>query len=315
MRKSVIIVLALAWVLATSLFGPASAIAAGQALSSTFPVYLFTKNITQGSDTFDVKLMIDSSLGCPHDYAPSPADLERLSQANLLVINGSGLESFLPRALRVAQDTLKIIDASGNPEILVDRAKVMSAPMLLNGPNPHLFASPSTATAMVGNIAEGLSVLDPDKAQIYRANGARLIEEMSTVAKAMRSAGERLNHPKVIISHSVFEFLAKDMGLEVVAMIEQADGAEPSAARLSELVNLARDSGVRAIIVDPEGEIKAAQTLGAEAKIPVVIIDPVATGSAEAPLDYYQKVMISNMRVLVDLFSTPPEQPKKSQGK
>lgn len=300
---------------AAGLGRPAAALAAGDVLASTFPVHLFTKNVAQGSDTFEVRLMIESTLGCPHDYAPAPGDLERLSRADVLVINGLGLEEFMPRALRVAKDDLKIIDASAgqagaaaSPDsagLIVDRRTVMARPHVIGGPNPHIFAAPSTAAAMVRNIAEGLAVLDPDQAALYRTNAARLATEMESVGKTMRSAGQVMGNPKVIAAHSVFEFMARDMGLNIVAFIEETDGAEPSAARLASLAQLAREQGVRAILVDPDGEIKTAQALGAEAKAPVVVIDPVSAGPADAPLDYYQKVMLTNTQVLLDLFTKP----------
>ena len=294
---------------------PGAVLAAGDALASTFPIYLFTRNITQGGNTYEAKLMIESTIGCPHDYAPTPGDLERLSQAEVLVMNGLGLEEFLSRALRVAKDDLKIIDASGgqagavatpaSTDLIVDRRTVMARPHLIDGPNPHLFAAPSTASAMVRNIAEGLASLDPDQAALYRTNAARLAGELEAVTKTMRLAGQTLGNPKVIVSHGVFEFLARDMGLNVVASIEEADGAEPSTARVVELAKLAREQGVRAIMVDPDGDVKAARTLGAEAKVPVVVIDPVSSGPADAPLDYYQKVMLTNTQVLVELFTQP----------
>lgn len=311
---------------APGLSAPQAALAAGDLLTSTFPIYLFTKNITQGSDTYEVKLMIDSTIGCPHDYAPTPGDLERLSQADVLVMNGLGLEEFLPRALRVAKDSLKIVDASGGQAgslataastgLVVDRRTVMARPHLIDGPNPHLFAAPSTASAMARNIGEGLAVLDPDKAALYRTNAARLAGELEELANTLRLAGQTLGHPQVIVSHGAFDFLAQDMRLDIVASIEEADGAEPSAARLAELAKLARDRGVWAIMVDPDGDVKTARTLGAEAKVPVVVIDPVASGPADAPLDYYQKVMLTNAQVLLDLFTKPqPTAPAKGSKK
>ena len=326
MRKITRIIPALALLAALSLGGPPAALAAGDVLATTFPIYLFTKNITQGSDTYEARLMVESTIGCPHDYAPPPGDLERLARADVLIMNGLGLEEFLPRALRVAKDSLKIIDASGgqagsvataaSTNLIIDRRTVMAQPHLIDGPNPHLFAAPSTAAAMARNIAEGLATLDPDKAALYRTNAARLAGELEAAANTMRLAGQTLGHPKVIVSHGIFDFLAQDMGLNIVASIEEADGAEPSAARLAELAKLAREQEVRAILVDPDGDVKTARTLGAEAKVPVAVIDPVSAGPADAPLDYYPKVMLTNAQVLVELFTKPqPAAPAKGVKK
>ncbi|MDR0881643.1 MAG: metal ABC transporter substrate-binding protein [Candidatus Adiutrix sp.] len=311
MRRSILILLA-ALVAAGSfgLAGPPAA-RADDLLCSTFPVYLFTRNIVQGRDHFQPELMIDSALGCPHDYAPTPADLERLSQAQALVINGLGLEGFLGQALKVARPDLQIVDASGGQAgaIIIDKkaaAALSAGHDLPGGPNPHLFASPGTAALLVNNIAEGLSRLDPEGREIYQANAARLSGDLTALAGQMGTIGEKLGRPKVITGHSIFEYLAADLGLTIVATIEEEDGAAPTAGRLAELTRLARREGVRAVLTDPEGNLNLARTLGAEAKVKVAVIDPVSGGPRDAPLDYYQKVMLTDLEILIKLFAPGP---------
>ncbi len=310
------IVFMMAMIGALALVRAPLASAAEDLLCSTYPVYLFTRNLAEGRDRFQVNLMIDSARGCPHDYAPTPAELERLSQARVLVINGLGLEGFLGRALKVARPDLKILDASGGrapggsaepPVILIGKeaAAAMFAGHHHDGPNPHLFVAPGPASAMVSNIAFGLTELDPEGADIYRNNAARLSREMTELSAAFDAARARLGGPKVIISHSVFEYMTQALNMTVVATVEEEDGAEPSAARLAELVRLARREGVRAVLVDPQGNLNLARTLGSEARIPVAVIDPVAAGPLDAPLDYYRKVMLTNLDVLVELFTKP----------
>lgn len=329
--KSIILVLALAM----SLCFPGAALAAEELLCSTFPIYLFARNITEGSDSFKVGLMIDSSKGCPHDYNPSPAELERLSKAKVLVINGLGLEGFLDQALRVSRPDLAIIDASGGeravkaflsdppkdaaPVILIEKE---AARKLAQGHshgageeevNPHLFASPRTAALLVENITRGLIEIDPAKADLYRNNGARLAQQLLNLSgAAVTGLRANLGNPKVISSHSIFDYLAQDWGLNIVARIEEEDGAEPSAARLTALTRLGRQEGIKAVLTDPTGNQALAQTLAAELKIPAAVIDPAASGPADVPLDYYEKVMVTNLTVLLKLFRQHPAQTDSS---
>lgn len=326
------IILALAFTAAICLPSPVSARAAEELLCSTFPIYLFTRSITQGSDSFNVNLLVDSSKGCPHDYNPTPAELERLAQAGVLVINGLGLEGFLGQALRVTRSDLIIIDASGgrpaaqawlsgpqkhaNPAVISSQEAVRDLsrdherghnhgadPDELN---PHLFASPRTAVMLVENIARGLTEIDPAKADLYQKNGALLAQQLTALTgDAISGLRTSLGDPKVIAGHGIFEYLAQDWGLNIVATIEEEDGAEPSAARLTELARLARREDVKAILIDPNGNLPLARTLGAEVNIPVAVIDPVASGPMDAPLDYYQAVMLNNLGVLLKLFVKP----------
>lgn len=315
--------------LALMLPGAAPALAAEELLCSTFPLYLFTRNITEGSDSFKVGLLVDSSRGCPHDYNPSPAELEKLSKARVLVINGLGLEGFLDQALRVTRADLRVIDASGGERavraFLADPPREASPTLIISQEtaralshdhdhgasadelNPHLFASPRTAALLVENITRALSEIDPPKADLYRNNGARLAQELlKLTGGSVAGLRANLGNPKVIAGHGIFDYLAQDWGLNIVARIEEEDGAEPSAARLSELARLGRQEGVRAVLVDPTGNQALARTLAAEIKVPAAVIDPVAGGPADAPPDYYEKVMLSNLNVLLKLFVRPP---------
>ena len=306
--------------------------AAEDLLCSTFPVYLFTRNVVEGSAVYSPSLMVDSQLGCPHDYAPTPADLERLSQTGVLVINGLGLDAFMTRAIRVAKNDLKVIDASGGfdayeeggvPEIITNKETVAGmwgheqhdhhhhAHDHGDAPNPHIFAAPRTAAVMVNNIAEGLAVIDPGNSHLYRANAKRYTNSLADLTASFQAFGEKMNHPKIIASHGVFDYMANDLGLTVAATIEEEDGAEPSAARLAQLIKLAKEEGVKAVIVDPQGNINLARTLGAELNLPVAIIDPVAAGPADAPLDYFEKVMRTDLEILTKLFSIPEAADKK----
>lgn len=317
----IVFFLILTAILTTGVTGGKAA-AADELLSSTFPVFLFTKAVAEGRDNYSINLMLDSSLGCPHDYAPTPAELGRLSRAKILVINGLGLETFLVKALSVARDDLMVLDASAEGKTGEDKYILMSKEAALaNLPsghshhhhhgddgdhsevNAHLFASPSTAAAMVENIAKGLALVDPDGAEIYQANAARLVGELKDLAGRMRELGHKLNKPKVIVSHSIFHYLADDLNLTVMASIEEEDGVAPSAARLTQLAYLIRKERVKAILVDPEENQKPARALGAEAGIPVVVIDPVASGPVDASFDYYQKTMESNLDILSEIFS------------
>ncbi|MGL4209221.1 MAG: metal ABC transporter substrate-binding protein [Candidatus Adiutrix sp.] len=310
---------------------PTRAMAAEEILCSTYPVYLFTQNIVQGRDFFTPRMLDSAPAGCPHDYAPTPADLEHLSQARLLLINGLGLEAFLPRAIRVARADIKIIDASGGEDfttapqddifatpveahLFITKNELMSMGGAGDGHdhshdevNPHIFAAPSTAALMVANIASALSQLDPEGQALYRQNANRLIGELTALAQQFKEVGQLATHPNVIATHSVFDYLAQDMGINIVAKIEEEDGAALGAAHLASLVTLAKEKQIQAIWADPNDNVSAARVLGAETGILVVIIDPVSSGPPMAPLDYYQKVMSTNINVLSQLFTLPPE--------
>ena len=77
-----------------------AALAQTRVLATTFPVYQIVRNITQNVPDVEVQLMLPAQAGCPHDYALTPQDMSKLAQADILVLNGLGLEASYHRQLQ-----------------------------------------------------------------------------------------------------------------------------------------------------------------------------------------------------------------------
>jgi ABC-type Zn uptake system ZnuABC Zn-binding protein ZnuA len=161
--------------------------------------------------------------------------------------------------------------------------------------------------AMTDNLAEALARLDPQGAELYRVNAGAVNAEYRRILDRFRAVAARWPpKPRVILSHGVLRYLAADLGLDVADVIEGA-GEEPvSAARLAELAGRARECA--AVLADPDGQLDLARTVGAEARRPVAVIDPVASGPPDPPEDYFQKVFLTNLAVLDKLFTRPAAQ-------
>ena len=81
-------------------------------LCTTFPLYQITRNITQNRASLHLELMLPAQLGCPHDYALTPQDMQKLGRADALVINGLGLEEFMGAPLKKANAGIQVLDSS-----------------------------------------------------------------------------------------------------------------------------------------------------------------------------------------------------------
>ena len=113
----------------------------------------------------------------------------------------------------------------------------------------------------------------------------------------MAALGRTLKNNRIVEPHGVFDYLARDMGLEVVAVL-RPHGQEPSAAEMLELVRTLRAKQAGAIFTEPQYPAKVGAALARETGLPTATLDPVATGPDEAPLDYYETAMRQNMEVL-----------------
>jgi ABC-type Zn uptake system ZnuABC Zn-binding protein ZnuA len=309
---SIVAALALAAVLVLSGFpgfapGALEAEEGPRIAAASYPVWLFTRWLNHGRDYFDVELMTNPETGCPHEFTPQPRDLEKLTQTKTLVENGLNLEAYLERALRVAPKDIYIIDASSSVPTLhlaYGRMTIPGEPRDMGGlnPNPHIFLSPRLAGIMAENIANGLAEKDPGGELHYKERLALFKDDMVKLESELETFKKTRNGYKVVASHGFMDYLAKDLGILVLADIEPAPEVAPSPGRLRALSELIRGERISAILTDPHADLKLAKTLGAETGVPVAVIDPVTSGSADPPPDYYQTVIREDLRTLARLF-------------
>ncbi|HPN84641.1 MAG TPA: metal ABC transporter substrate-binding protein [Victivallales bacterium] len=272
-------------------------------LCTTFPIFQITRNVTQGNTALEVELMLPSQLGCPHDYALSPQDMQKLARADVLLINGLGLEEFLGAPIKNANPKLIIIDSSaGIEDIIQYKEQCHSGDKCQHDhghgvPNPHLFASPRMSARLASNIAEGLSKLDPDSVTLYTKNAGEYSKTMNLLADKMSALGKRLKNNRIVQPHGVFDYLARDIGLEIAATM-QSHGGEPSASEMIQMIRAIKEKKVGAIFSEPQYPGKLGETLSKECSVPTAVLDPCATGPEKASLDYYEKVMLKNIETI-----------------
>ena len=295
-------------------------------LCTTFPIHLIARNVAQGRAGVDLQLMLPAGMGCPHDYALTPQDMRKLAAADVLVVNGLGLEEFLGAPVRTANPDIETIDSSAGIQDLLeyahehaeaeedhdheaeadhDHAEHDHGHHHHAGVNPHLFASPRQAARIALNVAAGLSKADPEGAGVYFRNAQAYADRLNALADEMAALGRALKNNRIVEPHGVFDYLARDMGLEVVAVL-RPHGQEPSAAEMLELVRTLRAKQAGAIFTEPQYPAKVGAALARETGLPTATLDPVATGPDEAPLDYYETAMRKNVEVLRAVLGVHP---------
>jgi len=281
-------------------------------------MYLFTRNIVVGREGVRVDIMVPSAMGCPHDNTLTPQDLRKIAAADVLVTNGLGMEEFLGDPIKRVNSKIETIDSSAGIEDLIqiqlhahDERETPGSALedhSHHGPNPHLFASPRMAGKVVRNIAAGLGKIDPAGAQLYADNARAYAARLEELANEMSAELKDVPNRKIVTQHAVLDYLAHDCSLEIVAVIEENPGQEPSAAEMLELVEEIKASGAAAIFTEPQYPAKAGQTIADEAGIPVAVLDPVASGPDDAPLDYYEKTMRANLAILSETLKAKAKQ-------
>lgn len=256
-------------------------------LASFYPVYLMARNVAADVPGVEVRYLAPLSTGCLHDYNMKPGDRILLDKANVFIINGLGMESFLDKAAAQVPG-LKIINASAGIPPLVD--------MKTGNTNPHVWVSISNAVLEVRNIAIGLSELDPEHAKQYQENSANYIGRLTALRNRMHAELASLIHKDIVTFHEAFPYFASEFGLRIAAVVEREPGSEPNARELADTVNLIRKLKVKAIFAEPQYAPKSAETIGRETGVPVYFLDPAVTGPDA--LDAYIKAMEKNLEIL-----------------
>lgn len=281
-------------------------------VTSFYPMYIFTKNITKDVNGVKVINMAEPKTGCLHDYQMTPSDMKKVEQADIMVINGAGLESFIEKIIK-ERPQLKIIEASKGLELLNGESSHESGDIEEDeheedseqkdhehSVNAHVWVSITGAIAEVKNIGEQLAAADPDNAEKYRKNTEEYVKKLEAQREKMLNALKGIENRNIVTFHEAFPYFAKEFDLNVIEIIETEEGSSPSAGELAGKIKKIKESNVKALFTDPQNVTNIVQTVSKETGIKVYELDPVVTGPEEPDLDAYIKAMDKNLDVLLE---------------
>lgn len=255
-------------------------------MTSFYPVYIMAVNITNGIDGVQVSDMAGQQTGCLHDYQLQSSDMQALSSADLFIINGAGMESFMTKVTDQLPK-LTVLDSSTNvPRITDETGEV----------NPHMWVSISSYIIQVQNIAAGLAKADHTHAVQYQKNADVYLKKLKNLRTRMHTALDPLPNRNIITFHEAFPYFAKEFDLNIVQTVQREPDSQPSAKELAESIRLIRSSGVKAVFAEPQYEQSAAKIIAQESGASMYSLDPAATGSND--VNAYLDAMEKNMQTL-----------------
>lgn len=254
-------------------------------VTSFYPMYIMTKNITKNVVGIRVVNMTKPQTGCLHDYSLTTDDMKTLERASIFVVNGCGMESFMNKAIK-SYPKLSVVEAGKGITTIKTFGEV----------NPHLWVSVSNAILETKEIAKQLSVIDKKNSEKYNANADEYIKKLSDLKLKMHESIDKISNKNVITFHEAFPYFAKEFNLNIVAVIEREPGSEPSAKELSDTIKTIKKSNVKAIYAEPQYAPKSASIIAKETGVKVYTLDPAVTG--EDNLDGYINIMNNNLKVL-----------------
>ena len=257
-------------------------------VTSFYPMYVATINITDGVDGVEVYNMTKPQTGCLHDYQLMTEDMKTLEKADAFVINGAGMEDFMDKVTE-QQKKLKVIDASRGIELIHDD----------EGDNPHVWLSVTDEIAQVRNIADQLKEADPAHADKYEKNAAAYIEKLTALKNEMHAALDNVPHKDIVTFHEAFPYFAKEFNLNIIGVVEREPGTEPTPTELQETIEQVKALPTKVLFTEPQYSPAAAETIARETGAKIYTLDPVVTGEATpAAKNAYLDTMRKNMATL-----------------
>ena len=249
-------------------------------VTSFYTTYVFTKNITKDVPNVNVENMSDNHSGCLHDYHLDTKDMKKIENADVFVINGAGLESFLEKVYE--KEDLYLIDASEDLDLIQSKYE--------DKPNEHTWLSISNAILQVDKIATKLTEIDKDNADKYIENKDLYIERLKQLRNELRESLYDVNKDiKIVTTHDAFAYFANDFDIEITDVIEREEGQSPTQKEMKAIIDNIKENDVCGIFIEPDYSNKLAQTIANESNVKVYTLDSITSGDGNI-YDYENKM-------------------------
>lgn len=247
---------------------PASSLDAAAASSEGKPKVLttFTVLADMAQNVAGDKLIVESitRVGAEiHGYEPTPSDLTKAQDADLILYNGMNLERWFERFLGSAQDVPSVQLTEGIAPVAIAEGPYADKP------NPHAWMSPRNALVYVENIRKAFVELDPENADTYSANAAAYSEKLKAIDTTLAADLQRVPQTQryLVSCEGAFSYLARDYGLKEIYMWPINAEQQSTPKQVQGVIEQVKDNAVPTVFcestVSDEGQKQVAQATGA----------------------------------------------------
>lgn len=251
-------------------------------VTTFYPIYIMTENITSGAQNVELTNMTDTNVGCLHDYTLVTADMKKIENADIIIQNGMGLENFMSQILGTCSN-IKTIDSSKNVQSKIEE-------------NSHIWMNIQNYIAQVEEIAKGLSEVNPENSLIYEQNKNEYIEKLKNIQEKYNLELSGLNGRKAICLDEALEYIAKQIGLDIISIKTDHEESTISAETMKNLIETMKNENINIILVESGDNLNNAQTLANETGAKIYTLNSGLTG--ELNKDAYINVLNQNLEEL-----------------
>ena len=303
-------------------------------VTTIYPVYMIGLNIANQINNIEVSSLIKLNTGCLHDYQLTTKDMKLIATADVLVINGGGMEGFLSD-IKANYPKLKIIDASQgismipgdeeehnhdvseNEEHIDSKSEEGQEEKHEHGAyNPHVWLDPQLYIQQIQNVKNGLIeyIHEGNKKAYFNDLDTRInentdiyIQKVEKVNDLIEECRIRLQNASaksndnngVVIFHDSFAYLAKRLNMKVAFAVELEADTSLSAAEIATIIDEVKKDRIKRLFTESQYSDSIARQIGEESGAKVTIIDSAVTG--DGGKDSYLNSMMNNIKVLKNM--------------
>lgn len=259
-------------------------------VTSFYPMYIAAMNIVGDSPNIKLENLSEPQTGCLHDYQLTPADMKLLSTADVFVVNGGGIESFLSDVAK-SYPKLTMINASEKVKLIESEGSQ----------NAHAWMNIPDYKIQVQAIADGLGSKDPSNAKTYESNAKKYIDKLAELEKEATQLEKMTTGKDIIIFHEAYAYVAKEYGMNVDYTMDLDEERQVSAGEVAQVVGQIKDNGVKVVLAEELYGKAMGDTIERETDAKVYYLDTMVRGKYEA--DSYLNAMEKNIQIIKEAFA------------
>ena len=286
-------------------------------VTSFYPMYVAAENVIGDVEGVTLENLSEPQTGCLHDYQLTAADMKLLSKADVFIVNGGGIESFLSDVaesypdLRIVQacDGIDLLEpAEGTGESHNDLSSNTDADHddhdhsehSHGDENAHVWMNLADYQIQVQNICNGLSEADSAHAEQYAKNAQTYQGKVQELQQEAAELASQIASQPVVIFHEAYEYIVQEYGLQLAGEMNLDEERQVSAGEVADILHSIEDNHVSVVLAEELYGMDMGEMVAKQSGVKVVYLDTLTRGDYSA--DSYLEGMRSNIEQLKEAF-------------
>lgn len=272
-------------------------------VTSFYPLYYLASEI--GGDHVKAVNLVASGVE-PHDWTPKSRDLDTASKAQLFLYHGLGLEGWVDGFLKgLSKDSAVVTKEVSAGIPLINGSEEEHGEEADHeheeGVDPHTWVSPKSALILAENVKNSLIEADAANQADYEKNYDAIKSKLEVIDSEYTNKLAQTKRKDIVVSHHAFGYLARDYGLNQIAIMGLNPDAEPRGQDLLKIAKFVKQNDVKYIFFEELVSDQLAKTLAGEADVDTMVLNPLEglTPDQEKAGETYLTLMERNLQNLL----------------